>query len=52
MLKGERMLEGREYYHQWKRGRLLVKVVIDVNMALTEMENILEMPNEYHETLE
>ena len=27
--------------------KLLINVVIDVNM-----ENILEMPNEYHETLE
>ena len=29
-----------------------MNVVIDVNMALAEMENIFDMPNEYHETLE
>ena len=30
---------------------MLIWVFIDVNMALAKMENILEMPNEYHETL-
>ena len=34
MSKGERMLEWKEYCHQWQRGRLLIKVVIDVNMIL------------------
>ena len=36
-------MEGKEYCHQCQRGRLLIKVVIDVNMALAEMENILVM---------
>ena len=38
--------------HTYFWTKLLIKVVIDVNMALAEMENILEMPNEHHETLE
>ena len=31
MSKGERMLEGQEYNHQWQKGRLLIKVAtIDI----------------------
>ena len=37
MSKGEKILEGHEYCHQWQRGGLLIKVVIDVNMELTEI---------------
>ena len=43
MSKGERILEGQEYCHQWQRGRLLIKVVIDVNMALFVMENYYDV---------